>query len=230
MKVAIQIPIKSRSSTRVPNKNFRELVGKPLSYWLLDELEKHCPNDWDIFIDSESSRVLDKLADHHRKRFKFHLREEWFASDGANGNHLLSQFAVANPHYDIFAQAFVTAVSLTGNAVVEAIRDLSERSDKYDSLFLATRENGWVWYNGKAVNYDPSVPDGLPRSQDAQFFLETTGLYVVTKDSLFRNWTRIGKQPLLFEVPKDYGIDIDTLEDLQQAREFLQNRELQNDS
>ena len=60
MKIAVQVPIKGKSSLRVPNKNFRNLNGKPLCYWVLDELVK-LPADIDIFIDSEEKNRLQDL-------------------------------------------------------------------------------------------------------------------------------------------------------------------------
>ena len=61
MKLAVQIPMKAKSSTRVPNKNFRDLNGKPLCYWVLEELVK-LPQEIDLFIDSEGGEVLKKLS------------------------------------------------------------------------------------------------------------------------------------------------------------------------
>ena len=45
MKIAINIPIKGRSATRVPNKNLRDLAGKPLCCWLLDQLATNLPKE-----------------------------------------------------------------------------------------------------------------------------------------------------------------------------------------
>ena len=92
MKIAVQVPIKGKSSTRVPNKNFRNLNGKPLCYWVLDELAK-LPADIDIFIDSEEENIFHKLAIPRFKRFKFHKRKEWFSHDQANGNHLICSYS-----------------------------------------------------------------------------------------------------------------------------------------
>ena len=50
MIIAIQVPIRARSSTRAANKNFRDLAGKPLSYWLLDELIEHCPPHGIVYL------------------------------------------------------------------------------------------------------------------------------------------------------------------------------------
>ena len=80
----------------MPNKNFRDLQGKPLCHWLLDELVE-LPSTYDIFIDSEDASVFSQLQEDRYGRFDHHQRNDWFASDEANGNHLLHQFALAHP-------------------------------------------------------------------------------------------------------------------------------------
>lgn len=225
MKVAVQVPIKGKPSTRVPNKNFRELAGKSLSFWLLDEIHKNLPEEWDIYIDSEKEEVFERIKDRYNDRFKFHKRASWYASDNANGNHLINQFAVKHDQYDIYVQVYVTAVNLKGKIIKDSVSALIDSIDKHDSVLLVTEETGWFWINGEAVNYSPEVPDGLPRSQDAKMLKETTGLYAATKDTVFNTGCRVGKNPLFYEVPTQQAIDIDTMEDFTEAKNmFLQNR------
>jgi len=224
MKIAIQIPIKARSSTRVPNKNFRDLAGKPFSCWLLDELVVNCPKDWDLYIDSEDVSAYDKFKDRYPGRLKFHQRSEWYASDAANGNHLLSQFATSHPEFDIFVQVFVTAITLTAEIIKESVEAFISSLDRYDSMFLVTEKTGWLWFQGKPMNYDPSRPDGLPRSQDAMVLEETTGLYAITRDAAMRTGCRIGHEPLMYGIPHKYAYDVDTMEDFEEAQRLLTDR------
>ncbi len=221
MRIVIEIPIKVRSSTRVPNKNFRDLCGKPLSYWLLDELVEHCPAEWDIFIDSENESVMKLFRERYKDRIQFHIRGDWFAQDQANGNHLIHQFAVSRQHYDIYVQAYVTAVTLPGKIVAEAVQEFANFTDRYDSMLLATEENGWFWFNGKPINYTPNRPDGLPRSQDATVLRETTGVYTVTREAVLRTGCRVGHRPLFYKIDRQYALDIDTMEDFLEAQRIL---------
>jgi len=91
-------------------------------------------------------------------------------------------------------------------------------------MFLAIKECGWVWYDDFAVNYRPTVPNGLPRSQDATYFKETTGLYATTKENVFKNACRVGKKPLIYEIDRREAADIDTHEDFIAAEEILNRR------
>jgi CMP-N-acetylneuraminic acid synthetase len=225
MKIAYQLPLKSRGSTRVPNKNFRDLNGKPLCRWLVDELLAALPADADLWIDSEHERVMEFFSDVSDPRIRFHRRLEWFASDRANGNHLVNQFGLAHPEYDFFAQVYATAVTLRGDIVREAMDAFVARADRHDSMFLVTEETGWIWYQGRALNYDPKTLDGLPRSQDAVYLKETTGLYAISREALFSTGCRVGRTPLLYTVPREYAFDIDTMEDFREAERLLARSE-----
>ena len=78
----------------------------------------------------------------------------------------------------------------------------------------------WFWFNKKPINYNPRV---LPRSQDARpMILETTGLYGITKKSLFKYKSRIGKKPFFYEVSDDENIDLDNEKDFR-FLEFVLN-------
>jgi CMP-N-acetylneuraminic acid synthetase len=224
VKLAIQVPIKGKSSQRVPNKNFRDLNGKPLCHWLLDELVQ-LPQDIHIYIDSEDVEVFQNLSIPAYSRFQYHTRESWFAEDHANGNHLLHQFALMHPQYDAYVQLFVTAVTLHHGVIKEAISAFQKNVEKHDSLFLVTEDTGWIWHEGKAMNYDPSKPNGLPRSQDATYYKETTGMYMITRQAALQTGCRIGEKPLPYPVSPEYALDIDTMSDLKEAERLLRFQE-----
>lgn len=221
MKIAIEIPLKARSSIRVPNKNFRDLAGKPLCFWMLDEIANNLPEEWDPYIDSENESVMPNIRDRYGDRFRFHLRNPWFAADHANGNHLITQFAHRYLEYDIYCQLFVTAVTLKGEIICEAMDAFLSQLDEYDSMLLTTSQTGFFWYKNQPVNYDPFRPDGLARSQDIQLTQETTGMYVITRDAVLRTGCRIGSRPLFYDVPRQHAIDIDTMDDFEMANKLL---------
>lgn len=219
-KIAIQIPIKFRQSERVPNKNFFPLNGKPLCYWVLDRLVQDAPAEWDIFIDSENINVYNKLSQAHRERFLFHKRNEVYAENNANGNHLMQQFIADHDSYDVYVQLFVTAVLLSTSTMISAVNKLIE-NDEHDSLLLVSIETGWVWHKGKAINYRPDEPDGLPRSQDATYLKETTGMYGIHRQAALSTGCRIGKRPYFMQIPRIESLDIDNIEDIHEAQGLL---------
>ena len=59
-----------------------------------------------------------------------------------------------------------------------------KNNKKIDSILTVKKIYSWFWFNNRPINYKPKV---LPRSQDARpMILETTGLYGITKKSLFK--------------------------------------------
>jgi CMP-N-acetylneuraminic acid synthetase len=224
MRLAIQIPIKGKSSERIPDKNFRNLNGKPLCHWLLDEVSG-LADEIDVFIDSEDPKVFGRLGKPIYKKFKHYLREGWFAGDSANGNHLIHQFALSHVQYDAYAQIFVTAVTLKEDLIREAISVFKQEITNHDSLFLATEETGWIWFGGQAMNYDPTRPNGLPKSQDATYLKDTTGLYLATREAILKTGCRIGERPLPYKVSREFALDIDTMSDFHEAERLLTTAE-----
>ena len=89
----------------------------------------------------------------------------------------------------------LTAVGLRRRVIEGAIQCFKDNIDTNDSLFLVTEETGWIWKGGAPVNYDSTRPNGLPRSQDACYFKETTGLYISQRDAVLQTGCRIGKNP-----------------------------------
>jgi N-acylneuraminate cytidylyltransferase len=221
MKIAIEIPLKARPSERVPGKNFRPLAGRPLFAWLLGELLRlELPVD--LFIDSEDPAVFAAVRQVFPvEPLEFHQRHAWLSGDEANGNHLLHQFAVLHPAYDLYLQAFVTAVALPARVIDAALRDYFNVCNVRDSFFLATAESGFLWYRDRPVNYDPTRPAGLPRTQDAPLLRETTGLYGIRREALFRTGCRLGDSPWPILVDRRYAVDIDTPEDFAAAERIL---------
>lgn len=212
-KIVIVVPIKSTLSERLPGKNFLPLRGKPLCYHLLGELVKVQQEiKCDIYIDSDSVAIFKQV---NNFSFKNHLREKWLADSSANGNHLLSHFAAHRPNYDIYIQAFVTAVNLKAETIIEIIKDFA--SHIQGSAMIGTYVTGFFWKDHEPVNYDSYSPIGLSRSQDIRIFKESTGLYLIRKNVLNVTGCRLSLEPARYVVSDVEALDVDTSEDLRLA-------------
>jgi CMP-N-acetylneuraminic acid synthetase len=222
MKIAIQVPIKAVPSERVIGKNFRTIAGRPLFAWLLTELLElsFAP---DIYVDSESTTTFDRVRAVFPEGIRFHQRSSWYAGNEANGNHLLNQFAVAQPAYDWYLQAFVTAPLLKAATIERAVKEATA-GDAYDSFFTVTKETGFFWYQGLPINQSLEKMSGIPRTQDSQLVKETTGLYGINRQALLRTGCRIGARPLHVETSRVEALDIDTPDDFALAEQLLKAR------
>ena len=141
------------------------------------------------------------------------------SSKNANGNDLLlyhSKIIKA----EVYFQIFVTSPLLKISTINNCINRLKKNIKKYDSILTIQKIYSWFWFNKKPINYNPRV---LPRSQDARpIILETTGLYGITKKSLIKYKSRIGKKPFFYEVSDDENIDLDNEKDFR-FLEFVLN-------
>ena len=211
MKTACFIPIKANSE-RVPGKNFRLLNGKPLYQFIIEHaLAAKCFDD--IYIDTNSEELIknNPFADQGVKIIK---RKIELAQNTANGNDLLCYHADLYPDYDYYFQLFATAPFLQTSSI-KACVDKLVNSEVYDSCFTALENHGFYWLNNNPINYRPCI---LPRSQDMLPVIEeTTGLYGMTHDALFKYRCRIGRNPYIHIVDKFEAVDINTEEDLKFA-------------
>jgi CMP-N-acetylneuraminic acid synthetase len=196
------IPIKSVSK-RVPRKNFRLFCGHPLYKYIITNAVDSNAFD-NIYVDTDSDEINVFTI---KKGAQIIDRPEYMTADNVNGNDLLVYDYEAVRNGDYLFQLFATAPLLKAETIKECV-DFLKNDGKYDSIFTATEENGWFWFNDLPVNYRPDI---LPRSQDAKHVLkESTGLYGITKESLLKYKCRIGARPKPFLISPVEALDIDT--------------------
>lgn len=214
--VAAFIPIKSESK-RVPRKNFRMFAGAPLyTYILSAAAHANCFNA--VFVDTDSQEIKEYAA---RLGIQVIDRKPELAEDTANGNDLLVYHAGLDPSFDILVQLFATAPLLQAKTIRSCVQVLQENKG-YDSIFTATEEYGWFWFQDQPVNYRPSV---LPRSQDATPLVkETTGLYGIYREVCEKYRSRVGARPYAYIIPTEQALDIDTDFDFKYAEAFAEGR------
>ena len=96
-----------------------------------------------------------------------------------------------------------------------------------DSLFSVTRLQTRLYDSkGKAINHDPSV---LLQTQDLPpVYEENSCIYLFTAESLRKNKTRIGANPILFETNPEESWDIDEEIDFKLAELMILARKGKN--
>jgi len=93
--------------------------------------------------------------------------------------------------------------------------------DRFDSVLTVTRIHQFVWTDGEPV-YDPKC---RPRRQEAPpVFLETGGVYAVSRETLLKERCRIGGRVGFVEVPNSRSFDIDTEDDVELVRRLVEGR------
>jgi CMP-N-acetylneuraminic acid synthetase len=207
VRIVALVPMR-HDSERVPGKNYRPMVGAPLYRHIVSALLA-CPDIDQIVIDTDSPTVKEDAAANFPSVTVLdrpeHLR------DGAIPMNDVLLNDVRQVPADLYLQTHSTNPLLKPSTIQRAIRDFRDHPE-HDSLFSVTRIQARLWSaESRPLNHDPAV---LLRTQDLPpVFLENSCLYLFTRELLEGRGTRIGANPLLFEIDRDEASDIDTEQD-----------------
>ena len=216
-KIVAFVPAKGTSS-RVTNKNIRELAGKPLFLHVLDTLLSSQTID-KVYLDTESDDVAEFAK--NRKCYRINRPQE-LANNSTDGNKLLLFEASQVPDADIYVQALPTAPFLTKETINNMVNELIKNTS-LQSTIAVFKQKQYLWsIDGKPINYDPKK---IPNSIDlTPTISETMGLYAIRKNELLKTQSRVGDNPKLFEIPLLESFDINTEEEFTLAKTIFAGR------
>lgn len=160
MKLAALVPMRHHSQ-RVPGKNYRPLVGKPLFHHIVETLLA-VPEIDTVMVDTDSEPVMDGV-----RRFfpsvKLIQRPRHLRADDVPMNDILLH-DTAQVDADFYLQTHATNPLLKAGTISQGIRTFFAEYPKYDSLFSVTRLQTRLYFeDGRAINHDPAV---LIQTQD----------------------------------------------------------------
>jgi len=208
------LPMKAHSS-RVIAKNFRSFAGKPLFYWILDSLLAS-PEVDRVVINTDARDLLREhgLEDGHAGgRVIIRDRTPELCGDFVSMNLVLADDVAAVPA-ESYLMTHTTNPLLSTATIAEAIARYrrARAAGEADSLFTVNRvQTRFYRADGSAVNHDP---DNLIRTQDLEpWFEENSNLYLFSRESFAATGARIGRKPMMMEIPKLESADIDGPED-----------------
>ncbi|MCR5635633.1 MAG: acylneuraminate cytidylyltransferase family protein [Clostridiales bacterium] len=204
------MPIKLNNE-RLPGKNTKLLGDKPLIQHQLEALkESRVFDSISVFCSSED--VVPFLID----GVDFVKRDEKLDLPTSNFNQIFSSF-IDLVDADIYVYAHATAPFITVDTIKECVNAVL--SGKYDSAFCAVKIQDYLWQDNKPINFDAT---NLPRSQDLKpIYRETSGIYVIPKETYLKTGRRIGNNPYIKEVSFKESIDINNPEDFDLAQAVL---------
>ena len=203
-KIAALVPMR-HDSQRVPGKNFRPLVGRPLYSYILETL-LGCPEISTVVVDTDSTVIKDGLRQHF-PMVKVIDRPEHLRSGEIPMNEVLLH-DTSLVEADFYLQTHSTNPLLRRDTVSGAIQALFQNYPTFDSLFSVTRIQTRLWDSlGRAIIHNPAV---LLRTQDLPpIFEENSCLYIFTRQTLLERRNRLGERPLMFEINATEAWDID---------------------
>lgn len=192
------VPLKLNNE-RLPGKNTRRLSnGEPLLSYILGTLsDVHGIDDTVVYCSDET--VCEFLP----PGVRFLKRSTQLDGAYTPINDVMRAFAT-DVDADIYVLAHATAPFISRDHIEQAVQAV--RSGAHDSALTVQRLQEFLWQNGQPLNYDPAQ---VPRTQDLPVMhMETTGLYVYTRELVLKHGRRIGRRPRLIEVSKVEATDI----------------------
>ena len=209
MSIAGFITIKMNSQ-RLPNKNILDLGGHPMCSYILNTLlSTDRLNSVSVFCSSD--RIMRYVPD----GVNLVLRDAALDADEVKGLDLFQAFA-RTIEADYYLLGHATAPFMTSRSVEAAISAVE--SGVYDSAFTAQRIQTYSWFGQSPINYNPV---DMARTQDIQpILVESSGIYLFSRDLILNHRRRIGDRPFIVEVGHPECIDVDTLADFRLAEKF----------
>jgi len=222
-KLIALVPMRHHSQ-RVPGKNYRPLVGRPLFHHIIETLMAVLEID-EVVVDTDSEPVMDGL----RKNFpnvKIIDRPQHLRADDIPMNDILIHDTDLVPA-DFYLQTHSTNPLLKPETVSRAINIFLADYPSHDSLFSVTRLQTRLYdQNGHAINHDPKE---LIRTQDLPpVYEENSCIYIFNRENLIAKQHRISDRPLMFEITADEAWDIDEELDFEICQ-FLLKRQLEDE-
>lgn len=199
------LPVK-HNSQRVPGKNFRPFLGKPLFEHMLATLAQSVFVD-SVVVDTDSDWLIDYLAENWPQVTTLR-RPDYLAQSSTPMNDVL-QHTMDNAAEDFFLQVHTTSPLLTAGTIDRAIEFFWAHWPEQDSVFSVTRKQERLWSkDARPLNHDPKVL--LPTQDLDPIFVENSCLYLFNREVFQTERGRIGKNPALFVTPDIESVDIDT--------------------
>ena len=219
-KIVALVPMRHHSQ-RVPQKNYRDMAGKPLFHHILTTLN-NCPEINQIVVDTDSE-VITAGIDTFFPQVMVINRLAALRADDIPMNEILLYDTEQAPG-DLYLQTHSTNPLLRAETISYAITSFADQFGKYDSLFSVTRLHTRLWDQfTKPINHNPSE---LLQTQDLPpVFEENSCIYLFTAEKLRERKHRIGEKPMMFEISADEALDIDEEIDFMIADSIFKNRQ-----
>lgn len=213
--LAVVVPAR-RGSSRISNKSMLPFGGADsLIEWKLSQLVRVI-DPKRIFLSSEDEEFLG-LAD--RFGVSRHKRELRLATDHiAPFRDVITGIVRDIPHTHI-AWSTVVCPLMSPQEYLDGFRRYHDEvvRGSHDSLIGVNLLKEYFWAEGRSLNYEATrnhtISQELP-----DWFKVTNSLYMCPKREILRREYFIGDRPVMHQLSKLAGIDIDYIEDYRIAR------------
>lgn len=221
MKILTIIPARG-GSKGLPNKNIRNLLGKPLIAWSIDtakELNEHFDNRIVVSTDSEE---IANVAKEYGAEIPF-LRPAHLATDEASTMdvilHVIDFFEQKNEVFDLILLLEPTSPQRTAADVQSAIAQLTNTPDAESIVGICQAESSHPAFLVKLEDqflrsYQNKTFEVIRRQDIEDFYFFEGSLYLSYTESLKKRKNFYHEQTLGYVVPKWKSFEVDDMTDL----------------
>ena len=191
-------------SKRIPNKNIKELNGKPLISYAI---ETSLSVTDDVFVSTDSIEIADVAERYGAFVVK---RPSHLATDVSRTEDSIEHFLDIVDDVNEFACVQATTPMLTGEDLKSGFDTL--RKQDYDSVISVVERAEYLWdHTNKPINF---MRYGRPRTQKlSKTFSENGAFYVTTKKSFEKNKCLYDGSVGFVVMSELSSLEIDTEED-----------------
>lgn len=209
--VVALIPIRSGSKS-IPNKNIKNLLGKPLFYWVTNSALNSTLVD-KVVISTDSKEYAEIVSSTFSNTVEIHIRSKDTSTDEASTESViieyLNQSSLSKSDDLILLQA--TSPMTTSNDINSAISKY--RKGEFSSLLSVVKMKRFIWKESESGKIQPSnyFPKLRPRRQDMSGeFVENGAIYINSIGNILRDKCRLsGPNYGMYIMDEDTFFEID---------------------
>lgn len=227
MKSSFLVLIPARGGSKgVPKKNIIDIYGKPLIQYTIDiAIRLREENKVDKVIVSTDCREIAAIASNLGAEVPF-IRPEELATDKSKTIdtilHAIEFYESKNMFFNSLILLQPTSPMRSYEDLVNAINIYNQRDDQpADSLISVYKEeqlNDLIMYKkdgNLAIPLNNNHNEGIRRQDYERLYIRNGAIYITNIEYLKNNRKVISDLPLLYEMPKERSINIDSKEDLE---------------
>lgn len=219
------LPIRSGSKS-IQNKNIKSFCGFPLSYWIIEAMEK-CRKIDKIIVALDSKEYEITLKKYNFEKVEFYYRKQDNAQDKSSTESVMIEFLESEngqkySDSDLFILVQATNPFTQPRDIEKAIEKMKE--EKKDSLLSGVRFKRFLWnFDGKPKNYDFRK---RPRRQEFEGeFLENGAFYISTIGNIKKDKNRLSGKIATYEMEEHTSFEIDESDDWLICEELMKKHQ-----
>tara|TARA_Y100000389_G_C17440430_1_gene508230 strand:+ start:437 stop:1120 length:684 start_codon:yes stop_codon:yes gene_type:complete len=227
MKIYCIIPLRS-GSKGIKNKNIKLLNDKPLAWYAINSAVKSKIFE-KVIVATDSVNYINIL-----KRYSYNKKIIYFKRNKKNSTAKSPTedviFEILNSTNFIGKKDLIMLIQATSplikqKYIIDARKYFIKK--KFDSLFSAFSFQKFIWTNKKNINFpiNYDFKKRPMRQSFGQFFVENGAFYLFKVDKFLKLKNRLFNKIGVYIMPKKYSIDIDNLNDFEEAELILKKND-----